>query len=260
MRAATAPRQNMRPTTDACLQRALLARLQQVDARREHALHGVGQLDRREPSVACQRPSSCTMQPSSISCRRISSRKNGLPSARSRIARAYASPRSSTSSRCATSSVAASWPSGLEEDGWRRCGGRRPSLGRGRSAPAAPGTRAARAAAPGRRPPRAGRASPGRPSGCRRPRRRAARARRARENSVRQARCSSTRTAGGWSRRELLVAGRRADRERERGGRVRQIGREARRRAPRPARRRRRPCRRRDAGEALQDLGERPDR
>ena len=66
-------------------------------------------------AVAVQRPSSRTIPPSSMSWRRISSRKKGLPSARARMRPRVWSGRPSTSSRCATSSPAASRDSGLRK-------------------------------------------------------------------------------------------------------------------------------------------------
>ncbi len=138
--------------------------------------------------------------PSSISWRRISSRKNGFPSARARICRRAWSRRPSTSSRCPTSSVAASSGERAEEDRRRSCGDRRPRYGACPSAAAVPDRRGGSAPATGRRAPRAGRGAPGRPSGCRRSPRRAGPVPRAPRAGCARPGRSSTRTAEGCRR------------------------------------------------------------
>ena len=136
----------------------LLVGRQQVDAGGQHALHGVGDGDvgdaGRGPPAAVAR---ATISRSSISRRTISSRKNGLPSARSRI-RAQAVVEGVDVEQQPHQLLRLVGGRADRARCWTRCGGRRPSRAGARSARAGSGIRTALAPGSGRPAPRAGRA------------------------------------------------------------------------------------------------------
>ena len=149
--------------------------LQQVDPGREHPLDGVGDPRRRRSTSAPATARRLLDRPSSISWRTISSRKNGLPSAR----RQHGGPDLlrqvvdvEQQGHQLARLVERQRIEG-DDEAFRRPP---PQVGR-RSASVGPGgaRRAGRAPPPGRRRPPAGRAATGPPSGCPRRRRRSGR-------------------------------------------------------------------------------------
>ena len=168
-------------------------------APREHPARCPGSSTSTSSSVALQRSPSRTIPPPSIRCRRISSRKNGLPSARSRIRARVVSGSASTSSRWPTSSraeSALSGPSNRPEKlrlpppqvGWRSV-----SSGRaGQTSRSGPRTRSATSSRSS--------SSAGSAQWMSSTTATSGRSSASAENSARHARCSSTRTADGWSR------------------------------------------------------------
>ncbi len=196
---ATAPRQKIRPTTDACWS-VCFSRGCSRSMRAASTPCTVSGSSRSGSARSLSAAVRLHVQPSSISSRRISSRKNGLPSARARIAPRVSSRSPSPSSRCARLARRRVVGERARERTARSCGGRRPrSVARAGQLRARRGEEEERALRLGGSSSSRS-SSVGRPSGCPRSRRRAARARRATARSVRQAGCSSTRTADGWRR------------------------------------------------------------
>ena len=112
VRPATGPGQNTRPTTAAaCAIRLSVASSRSIRAART-ACTVSGISTSSMPSVARQRSPTCSIRPPSTSRRTISSRKNGLPSARSRIRSCTDGGRSSTARSARISSSDSSAVSG----------------------------------------------------------------------------------------------------------------------------------------------------
>ena len=240
------------------LQRVLLARLQQVDARGEDALHRVGKLDRGERVGGF--PASVLVDDAAL----VDQLAEDLLE-EERVALGAGEDRDRASRRrgrrhragARRARVAASWASGLRKTAEKL---RRPPPQVGRV------------------PVNAGRAGQTRRSGPLP--RSATSSSRSRSAGSAQWMSSTTTTSGsrlsehreqrapgavqldaerdGWSRANSSSPVSMLDRERERGGRVRQIGEKLGNECLDPRRRRHRPCHRPETRDALQNLGERP--